>query len=82
MSEPPSHPPASPPPALPPRPPRPLVVHVLIDAAVAFLLTALVFWLIGLPVWVTILFAIGIGIGAGPSTRRAEERALAERERD
>jgi hypothetical protein len=65
---------------LPPRPPRPLVVHMLVDAAVAFLLTVLIFWIVGIPLWMTILFSIGVGIGAGPYTRRAEERGLATRE--
>ena len=64
---------------LPRRPPKPLLVHMGICAAVAFLLSALVFWIIGLPFWVTILFSVGVGIGAGPYMRRAEIEALAKR---
>jgi uncharacterized membrane protein len=65
---------------LPRRDPRPLVVHIGIAAAVAFLLSVLLFWIVGVPFWVTILFSVGVGVGAGPYLRRAEIEGLARRE--
>jgi len=65
---------------LPSRPARPLAIHMLVDGTIAFLLSALLFWIVGLPFWVTILFSVGVGIGAGPYTRRAEIEALARRD--
>jgi len=69
-------------PRLPRRPPRPMVVHFGVDAAVAFLALIVLGLVLGLP-WVAIvLFAIAIGALAAPFTRRAEERALAARDED
>lgn len=65
--------------ALPPREPRPLAVHMAVASAVAFLLSAVLFWIIGLPFWMTVLFSVGVGIGAAPSMRRAEIESLARR---
>jgi hypothetical protein len=73
----PSLPPPSPP--LPRRDPRPLWVHAVVDIAVAFLALALLFWIIALPFWLTIVTSVLGGLAAAPFTRRAEERALAER---
>jgi hypothetical protein len=56
-----------------------MVVHFLVDSAVAFLAILIVglMWDIG---WgVLLLVAVGIGALATPFTRRAEERQLAER---
>jgi hypothetical protein len=50
-----------------------------VDAAIAFLALVLVLLILDVSIWVIAGLAIGIGIGVGPFTRRAEERALAER---
>jgi hypothetical protein len=67
------------PPPLPRRPPRSLFVHFAIDTAVAFLLSILIFLMFSLPLWIAVLFAAGVGIGAAPYTRRAEIAGLAKR---
>ena len=75
--------PASPAPApepLPRRDPRPLAAHAAVDVAVAFLLVAFLFYVMGLPFWLTIVVSIVGGLIAAPLTRRAEERALAARD--
>lgn len=77
--EPPLEPPPEPPPVLPRREPRPLALHMAVDVLVAFLALALLFFILALPFWLTIVTSIVIGVGAAPFTRRAEERALAER---
>ena len=64
---------------LPQRPPRPLVVHFLIDSAVAFLLLVVVAFFVGLALAQTTIAALVIGLPAAPWTRRLEERALAAR---
>jgi len=67
------------PPVLPRRDPRPLVVHALIDTAVAWLLLIIVLLILGVSFWVTLVAAVVLGVAAAPLTRRAEERALAAR---
>jgi hypothetical protein len=74
----PSFPPREPPP-LPRRDPRPLWLHMAVDTAVAFLALALLFWIVALPFWLTIVTSVIAGLAAAPFTRSAEERALAER---
>lgn len=69
-----------PPAPLPRRPPRPLVVHWLIDSAIAFLAVIIVALFFGVPIWVVVVAALVIGIPLAPITRGAEERALAQRE--
>ena len=68
------------PPALPPlRPPRSLAVHFLIDSAVCFLAVIVLGLILGIG-WVEILVAsLILGACVAPFSRRAEERALAER---
>lgn len=68
-------------PALPARPPRPLVVHFGVDAAVAFLVMILVALMFGFGIVETALVALVVGAIAAPCTRRAEVRALAARGR-
>ena len=64
---------------LPPRPPRPLVVHWAIDAAVVFLLTVVVALFLGAAL-LTIAIAAGVaGVFLAPWTRSLEARALARR---
>jgi hypothetical protein len=70
------------PPALPPREPRPFVVHVAVDAAVAFLLSVIVLLILGASIWIVLIVAALAGLAAAPYTRRAEERSLAARARD
>ena len=69
----------APPEPLPRRAPRPLFAHAAVDVAVAFLLVAFLFFVMGLPFWLTIVVSVVGGLGAAPLTRRAEERALAAR---
>ena len=64
---------------LPRRDPRPLVVHALIDTAVAWLLLIIVLLILGFSFWATLVAAVVLGVAAAPFTRRAEERALAAR---
>jgi hypothetical protein len=64
---------------LPDRPPRPLAVHWVIDAAVTFLLTVIVALILGAS-----LIAVGIasavaGVFLAPWTRSLEARGLARR---
>ncbi len=68
------------PPPLRRRPPRPFVVHWAIDAAVAFVAVLFLALLIGLPIVGVAVAAVVVGAAAAPFTRRAEERALAQRE--
>ena len=78
MTEPAS--PAPPPEPLPRRAPRPLVAHAAVDVAVAFLLIAFLFFVMGLHFWLTIVVSIVAGLAAAALTRRAEERALVARD--
>jgi uncharacterized integral membrane protein len=61
------------------RPPRSIWIHIGVDFLIALLALLFLFWVIGLPLWLTIVVAWIAGIVAAPFTRRAEERALAER---
>jgi hypothetical protein len=70
------------PPALPPRDPRPFLVHLAVDAAVAFLLSVIVLLILGASIWIVLIVAAIAGLAAAPYTRRAEARALAARARD
>ncbi len=65
--------------ALPPREARPLIVHTLVDIAVAFLACVVVLLILGASIWVVLVVAVVLGIAAAPFTRRAEIRALAKR---
>jgi hypothetical protein len=65
---------------LPPRQPRSLIVHAAVDAAVAFLLIAIVGLFFGATLWVLGLIGAAIGVAVAPLTRRAEEEALSRRE--
>jgi len=64
----------------PARPPRPVIVHWLVDSVIAFCVIAVValFW--GVGIWTIVIVALALGAGATPFTRRAEERALATRD--
>lgn len=64
---------------LPRREPRPLVIHALVDAGVAFLALVILFLILDLSIWVTVAAAVALGIAAAPLSRRAEARALAHR---
>jgi hypothetical protein len=74
-----SHPGPTP---LPRRAPRSLLVHVAVDVGVVFLGIAFLFFVVGLPFWLTLVVSVLAGIVAAPFTRRAEEQALARREAD
>jgi hypothetical protein len=68
------------PPPLPRRPPRPLVVHFLVDAAVVFAASALVLsFFLRVPIEAVAIGSGVAGAAAAPFTRRAEARALAAR---
>jgi hypothetical protein len=71
--------PSSPPP-LPSRPPRSLFVHWAVDSAVAFLALLVLGLILGASIIVVAVIAVVVGAVAAPSTRRAEMRALAERD--
>lgn len=64
---------------LPDREPRPLVVHWVIDAAVAFLLTAIVGLFLGASLIVIAIAAAIAGVFLAPWTRSLEARGLARR---
>jgi hypothetical protein len=64
---------------LPRREPRPLVVHFLVDAGIAFLALVLLFLILALSIRVTVAVSLALGIVAAPFSRRAEARALAQR---
>ena len=64
---------------LPPRHARSLLVHTLVDIAVAFLACVVVLLILGASIWVVLVVAVVLGVAAGPLTRRAEVRALAKR---
>jgi hypothetical protein len=64
---------------LPDRPPRPLAVHWVIDAAVAFLLTAIVALFLGASLILVAIAAAIAGVFLAPWTRSLEARGLARR---
>ena len=68
------------PPELPPRAPRPFVMHVAVDAIIAFLATAIVLFFLGQSLWVMIVLAWVLGLLAAPFTQRWEARQLAARD--
>lgn len=63
------------------RPPRPFLVHWVVDTAVAFLAIVVVALFLDVSIWIIISVAVLAGALAAPLTQRAEERALAERDR-
>lgn len=69
-------------PPLPPREPRSFPTHVVIDAVIAFLATAMVLYFLGAPLWVMILVAWVLGLAAAPFTVGWEARQLHERKND
>lgn len=68
--------------ALPPRPPRPFVVHWLVDAAVAFVAVLFLALVAGVSLVPVAIGAAVVGLIVAPLTRRAEIRALAAREHE
>jgi hypothetical protein len=64
---------------LPPRDAHSLVVHTVVDVAVAFLACVVVLLILGASIWVVLVLAVVLGVSAAPFTRRAEVRALAKR---
>jgi len=64
---------------LPRREPRPLLVHAAVDVVVAFLALAVVLLILNVDIWTIVVVSIVVGLVAAPFTRRAEERALAQR---
>jgi hypothetical protein len=67
---------------LPGREPHSLVVHVVVDTIVAFLLLVIVLFILGVSIEVIAGVSVVLGLVAGPFTRRAEIRQLAERMSD
>jgi membrane protein implicated in regulation of membrane protease activity len=64
---------------LPPRGPRPLIVHWVIDAAVAFLLTVIVAIFLGAAIITVAIASVVAGVFLAPWTRSLEARGLARR---
>jgi|GEM_PF-1609048 len=64
---------------LPVRPAQALWVHFVIDAAVAFVASAVLLWFFGTPFWVMVVVALILGIIATPLTRRWEHDQLEAR---
>jgi hypothetical protein len=64
---------------LPDRPPRPLVVHWAVDAAVTFLLIAIVALFLGASLIAVAIAAAVAGVFLAPWTRSLEARGLARR---
>jgi hypothetical protein len=64
---------------LPQRPPRPLVLHYVIDSAVVFLALVVVAFFVGFALAATAIAALVIGVPAALWTRQLEEQALAAR---
>ena len=63
------------------RPPRPVLVHLAVDSAVAFLALVVLGLIIGAPLLGIAGLAVVVGALATPSTRRAETRGLVARAR-
>jgi hypothetical protein len=59
---------------------RPLAVHWLVDAAVAFLATIIVGLVLGASFWAMLVAAVVLGGVAAPFTRRVDERGVAARQ--
>jgi len=57
-----------------------LAIHWLVDSAVVFFLVVIVALFLGLSVWLVVAVAVLVGLPLAPWTRRAEERALAQRQ--
>jgi membrane protein implicated in regulation of membrane protease activity len=55
-------------------------MHVAVDAAIAFVATVFLLWLLGVPLWAMIVLAWVLGLVAAPFTRRWEQRQLDERD--
>jgi hypothetical protein len=72
------HDPAAPPPLIR-RDPRSFAVHAAVDAAVAFLLSAVVLLIWDVDIITVVVIAAVLGLIAAPLTRRAEARGLAAR---
>lgn len=64
---------------LPDRPPRPLIVHWVVDALVAFLLTVIVALFLGASLITVAIAAAIAGVFLAPWTRSLEARGLARR---
>jgi Flp pilus assembly protein TadB len=64
---------------LPHRPPRPLIVHWFIDAAVTFLLIVIVALILGASLIAVAIASVIAGVFLAPWTRSLEVRALARR---
>ena len=64
---------------LPDRPPRPLIVHWLVDAAIVFLVMVIIGLLLGVSLWWMAGVALAVGLPLAPATRNLEERGLASR---
>jgi membrane protein implicated in regulation of membrane protease activity len=64
---------------IPDRAPRPLAVHWVIDAAVAFLLTAILALFLGASLILVVIAAAIAGVFLAPWTRSLEARGLARR---
>jgi hypothetical protein len=64
---------------LPARPPRPLIVHWVVDAAVVFLLTVIVALFLGASLIIVAVAAAVAGFFLAPWTRSLEARGLARR---
>jgi hypothetical protein len=64
---------------LPDRPPRPLVVHWVIDAAVTFLVSVIVALFLGASLIAVAIAAAVAGVFLAPWTRSLEARGLARR---
>jgi Flp pilus assembly protein TadB len=61
------------------RPPRPLVVHWIIDAGVTFLLTVIVALILGASLITVAIASVVAGAFLAPWTRSLETRGLARR---
>jgi hypothetical protein len=68
------------PPRLPPRPPRPFVVHWLVDAAIAFLVVLFPLLILGANLLPYAIAAALVGLAVAPITQRLEAEALARRQ--
>ena len=58
---------------------RSLAIHVVVDAAVAFLALIIIGLILGASWWAVLIVAVVLGSVAAPFTPRAAERAMAAR---